>query len=178
MQPVVYFELPELPGKRMFNCERRRATLMAERCSAMWQAGHVKGAHERFLACRGCQIGAMHAGAAEATLSPLYASCVCGRCSAGATRLIHGHLCVSCYNREREYLKGRNAKGNVPVMHPPLHRLVARYMAGGKVKTRVIEHAVGMAELVFAVLRDEPKQATFGAYIPRPVAVRQLELFA
>lgn len=175
-----YFEIPELPGRRMFNCDARRAMLQVETCASMWRSGHAKGAHERFWRCRGCQVGARHAGAAEATLSPIYALSICGRCNMGATRLIHGHLCVSCYNREREYLKGRNAKGNRPVMHPDLHRLSIRYRTGGEVKTLTIAHAVDTSELVVAALRDEPKQVTFGPMVVARAGewCRQGDLFA
>lgn len=101
---------------------------------------------------------------------------ICGRCEQGATRLIHGHLCVSCYNREREYLKGRNAKGNAPKYHPTLYAISLRYRAGSQVKTRTMQHVTCAAELVIAALRDEPKQVTFAALVRRPV-LPQCELF-
>lgn len=172
-----YFEIPELPGRKMFNCQPLRATLQVESCAERWRAGHAKGAPERLWQCRSCTLGARHAGAEEATQSPLYATSICGRCHTGATRLIGGHLCVSCYNRGREYLIGRNAKGNKPVKHPELYRIAIKYRSGGQVKTRVMAHAVDTAELVIAALRDEPKQVTFGPRIG-PSRVAQGELFA
>lgn len=173
-----YFEIPELPGKRMFNCDRRRAMLQVERCSAMWEAAQVKDASERYLLCRGCQLGAKHAGVTEATLSPLFASTICGRCHGTGARLICSHLCVSCYNRELEYVKGRTRRGRAPQNHPTLHRVSVRYAAGGKVKVRTMGRATGTSELVVAVLRDEPKQATFCAMIHRPKQATQGDLFA
>lgn len=177
MERVQYFEMPELPGHKMFRCERRQATLSTERCSLMWKEGHSKGAHERLWLCRGCPIGATHSGVAEASLSPLYAKCICSRCHRGATRLIHGDKCVSCYNRQREYLLGRNARGNAPVTHPPLYRLAVRYRAGGRVKTLARDNIADTLELVVAALRDEPKQVTFGMMPPRS-PLPQMELFA
>ena len=128
------------------------------------------------MGCRGCQIGAMHAGVAEATLSPLYASQICARCNSGGLRLIGGHLCVSCYNREREWILGRNARGRAPVAHPKLHRLSVCYRTGGRVKVLEKPYCAGVDELVIAALRDEPKQVTFGP-VPRRSPLPQLELF-
>lgn len=177
MDRIQYFELPELPGRKMFRCEKRQATIGVEPCASMWKSGHAKGAHERFWLCQGCPTGAVHAGVAEASLSPLYAKTICERCHRGATRLIHGHKCVSCYNREREYLLGRNARGNAPVTHPRLYRLSLRYRAGGVVKTTVRERVADPLELVVAALRDEAKQVTFAMMPPRS-PLPQMELFA
>lgn len=143
----------------------------------MWLEGNRKSCDDRFLLCRGCAIGAQHAGVGDATLSPLYATSICARCGSGATRLIHGHLCVSCANRQYEYKKGRNARGNAPVTHPTLYRISIRYMAGGKVKTKTRDDAVSSLELIIGALRDEPKQVTFGMLSPRS-PLPQLELFA
>ena len=174
---IEYFEIPEMPGQKFFRCERRKATIRIGACSGMWTSSQSKDAHERYLSCRGCAIGAKHAGAEEATLSPLFAAPVCGRCGLGSTRLIHGHLCPSCINRQYEWIKGRNARGNKPSTLPALWKLSIRYRTGGKVKIRELQHALDTLELVTATLRDEPKQATFAAHIRRPALV-QAELFA
>lgn len=177
-QKIAYFEMTELPGKLMFVCEKRKASLQVSACIEMWSCGHVKGSPERFWACRGCTLGAQHAGASEATLSPLYATSICGRCEGTGARLIHGHICVSCYNRELEHRKGKNAKGNRPVMHPDLFRVSLRYATGGRVKVKSLERATGPHELVVAALRDEPEQVTFCMMINRPAAIRQGDLFS
>jgi hypothetical protein len=177
MEKIQYFEIPELPGKPMFRCEKRRAIIMLERCSTMWQEGNRKNCDDRFWLCRGCQIGAKHAGVGDATLSPLYASSICARCGTSSMRLIHGHLCVSCYNRAAEYKKGKNARGNAPVTHPTLYRISLRYMAGSQVKTKTRDDAASSLELVIGALRDEPKQVTFGMLSPRS-PLPQMELFA
>lgn len=92
-------------------------------------------------------------------------------------RLIGGHLCVSCQNRQYEYKKGANARGNAPVTHPTLYRISVRYMAGSKVKTKTRDDAASSLELVIGALRDESKQVTFGMVSPRS-PLPQLELFA
>jgi len=174
---VEYFEIKEMPGEKFFRCEKRMATIRICVCTAMWTSASAKDAPESHLMCRGCRIGAKHAGCEEATLSPLFGKHVCGRCGVGSTRLIHGHLCPSCYNREREWVLGRNARGNAPTTLPALHRLAVRYRSGGQVKTLQRTRALDPLELITAVLRDEPKQSTFGFAAARP-ALPQQELFA
>lgn len=177
MPTIEYFEIPELPGQKMFRCEKRKASIRLTLCATMWTEGNRKSCDDRYWLCRGCSIGAQHAGVGDATMSPLYATPICGRCGSGATRLIGGHLCVSCYNRSREWIKGRNARGNAPITHPDLHRIAIRYLAGGKPKTLARDHVVSSAELVVAALRDEPKQVTFGMMPPPRFPLPQLELF-
>lgn len=171
-----YFELDVLPGVQMFRCERHHATMQPKRCADMWRQANGRGAPERLDACRNCPIGAEHAGVREISLSPLRGMSICARCHQGATRLIRGHLCVSCYNRQREYLLGRNARGSAPKMHPPLHPLEIRFKAGGELRSLAVAHATGPDELVVAALRDTGQQVTFGFRGTRPRFV-QGELF-
>lgn len=174
---VEYFEFEALPGRRAFRCEKRQATITTDSCADLWRNAQDRACHERFLSCRGCQIGALHAGVAEATLSPLYASPTCARCHSGAMRLIRGHLCVSCANRQYEYRKGRNARGDVPVRHPTLHRAAVLYRSGGQVKRLARDDVADPIELVVAALRDEPRQVTF-AMVPTRPRMAQAGLFA
>lgn len=164
---VEYFTLAELPDKPMIRCERLKATLQVTACSARWTEANAKGASERLDLCKNCQLGAKHAGAGEISLSPLRGMSICARCHQGATRMIGGHLCPSCYNRELEVRKGRNAKGSKPMKHPPLLRFEVRYQAGGQVE-RMAREAVSSEELVIAVLRDTSKQVTFAFNARRP----------
>jgi len=94
--------------RRFFDCSRLHAGLTTSACSEMWRAAN-EGRSERYTACRSCFVGATHAGVSNASRSPIRGALVCARCARGATRLIHRNLCVSCFNREREMIKGRNA---------------------------------------------------------------------
>ncbi|WP_257828654.1 hypothetical protein [Burkholderia glumae] len=85
--------------------------------------------------------------------------------------MVNRHLCLSCYNRQREYLSGRNAKGTLPVMHPPLALHTVSYTAAGEPRTRTIEHATGRREVIAATLRDERDAVTFAEDIDRAYAV-------
>lgn len=173
-----YFEIKEMPGEKFFLCEKRMATIRICVCVKMWTLASSKDADERYLSCRGCRIGAGHAGCEEATISPLFGKSVCGRCGVGTTRLVGAHLCVSCVNRQYEWIKGRNARGNKPTAHPGLWRLSVRYQTGGRTKVRALPYALDRLELVTAVLRDEPKQSTFGFSCAARPALPQMELFS
>jgi hypothetical protein len=175
-----YWEVPEIKGKKFFRCKKRSASLTVEACAKMWVQSQNRGQNqelERFFVCRGCQIGAMHAGTEAASYSQFYAKPICGRCLRGTMRLVQGHLCVSCYNREAEWRKGKNARGVPPAKHPELHRLFLSMKTGGKVKT-LAKPAICRDELVVAALRDEPQQVAFGAILSPPVSrAVQMDLF-
>ncbi|WP_175108354.1 hypothetical protein [Pararobbsia alpina] len=101
---------------------------------------------------------------------------ICARCHLTASRLIAKHLCISCYNRQREQVIGANAKGTKPVKLPPLHRRSISYMAGGKLKTETIDRSLDTTELIVAVLRDERYAVQFGWQAPAGVrALLQFE---
>ncbi|WP_454764434.1 hypothetical protein [Cupriavidus campinensis] len=159
---VVYFELAELPGRRYFACGPLLATLDADACAGNWRRANNDRDISR-LKCRGCQIGAEHAGESGVNNSPFRGKLICGRCHRGASRLIHGHLCVSCYNRQREWLIGKNAKGSPPIKLARLDsRSVTYQRADGTVHIRAIDRTVDMEEVLVAVLRDEQQAVRFG----------------
>jgi len=163
-----YFEKPELPGKQFFRCEAKRAVLQVSACAALWSESQRKGSDGRHWMCQTCSIGAEHAGAGGANCSKFYRKPICARCGLGSARMVNGHLCVSCANRAYEYIKGRNARGGYPVRHPELYSLSLRYMADRKIKTLSKGPVTGMIELIFAAMRDDPKQPRFGFVAQRP----------
>jgi hypothetical protein len=91
-------------------------------------------------------------------------------------RLIRGNLCVSCYNREREVIRGRNARGMVPTKLARLDPRSICYSENGAVRIARTERTAGLAELVVATLRDATHQVIFGWRAPR-VGLRQGRLF-
>ncbi len=170
MPTVVYVEI--VPGMKHFTCERMRATLSVQACADNWRRGHYEGDLSR-QPCKGCEIGAMHAGEAGASQSPLLNTRICGRCHRTGMRLIHKHLCVSCYNRQREVLVGKNAKGSSPVKWQALARRTITYqLSDGTVAERTLDRTTDMEELIVGVLRDERKAVRFGWKAPEHV--RQL----
>lgn len=171
---VEYFHREELPGKRFFRCDPMRANLSTDACASMWRGAN--GGSEPREACLRCHVGALHAGASDANLSPLHLGLICARCHNPAQRLIGKMVCVSCKNREYEYLRGRNAKGTTPVKLRSLCRRRIRYLVGGEARSLVVQNSVDTEELVIAVLRDSPTRVSFGFGCGTPIH-RQLRLF-
>ena len=101
---------------------------------------------------------------------------MCSRCGRGDLRLIRGALCVSCYNREREVVKGINARGVPPTKLSRLDPRAICYASNGGVHVRRSERTAGLRELVVATLREATHQVAFGWRAPRH-AMRQLRLF-
>jgi hypothetical protein len=113
----------------LFTCQRHPGNLKLTpaACAAAWTRArrNAEADQIRLAPCVGCQVGASNAGAKVRPAAPVQAtasvlSCVrCGQ--SGGRRLVGSRLCVSCYNREREYLTGRNAKGGPCSHHVPLY---------------------------------------------------------
>lgn len=165
-----------MPGKAMFRCEKMRASLSTESCSALWRKADelADGTHHN---CKLCPIGAVHAGEVAASMSPLKGTLTCARCHRSSLRLIGGMYCVSCYNRQRETLCGRNAKGKAPVKLSRLDTRRMRYMAGPDIRTLVLRHTVDTDELIVTALRDNKQQVMFAWNSTPPAAIRQLRLW-
>jgi hypothetical protein len=165
-----------VPGKTHFRCERLRSTISTESCAGMWREANSGGLEEGRMSCRCCALGAQHAGEAQASLSALKGTLTCARCHRTAMRLIHGHECVSCYNREREMLVGRNAKGTAPTKLPPLLPRRLSYMAGRALTTLAMQRTLDREELIVAALRDSRDRVKFMFQPPAP-RTAQLRLF-
>ncbi|WP_257811603.1 hypothetical protein [Burkholderia glumae] len=174
--PVEYFEFQDLlPGVKHFHCAPLRASLSVSACARSWNdsnsaqsladLGNVEAEWSKCRsACRRCPIGAKHAGHEMAVdPHPLFGTKTCGRCLNLSRRLVHKHLCFSCFNRQAEALKGRNRKGTAPVKITAdmLGPHSVTYLAGDEFKTRTVERATSGREAVIAVLREEPVAVAF-----------------
>lgn len=161
MATVKYFEVEEMPGRMFFACTRLQApVLQVSSCADMWRKGNQENV-ERFSRCKTCPTGAAHAGETAASMSPLMGQCVCARCHRGASRLIGKHLCVSCWNRQREFIIGKNSKGSRPTKMVPLYPRRLRFMCGDDPTTLQLDHTRDLVELVVAALRDSKKRVVF-----------------
>lgn len=139
------------PGRQMFRCDRLAATLGVEQCATNWGRA-VAG--QGMLRCKGCRTGAEHAGQDRANASPLRGMLLCARCQRGCSRLVESWLCVSCYNRGREWRMQRNAKGSVPSRMTPLVPRTLRYTEAGEPRVLTRPWTQSREELVFGLLRD------------------------
>jgi hypothetical protein len=99
----------------LFACPRHPGglRLLPTACAAMWRGGKAAEPWDRLFPCRGCAIGATHAGE-----TPNLAPCDDGRkcCFCGRTdqRLVCRTICVSCANRLFELLRGRYRRDAPP----------------------------------------------------------------
>ena len=160
MQSPVYFR-PDWapPGATYFRCERLGATIQPDACATNWQRATSGGG---MLRCRGCPIGPAHSGEDQANAHPLRGQMVCARCERGATRLVQGWVCISCYNRGREWRMGRNAKGSYPSRMQPLVPHVLAYTEAGEPRLLRMAWARSRQELMVGLLRDSAGLLTFG----------------
>lgn len=140
-----------------FKCERLSAVLSQTACADRWNAA-ASG-----TTCCGCFVGREHHGRTSppgaamgpATRAP---SRECLRCGRTDLRVIQQFgICVSCYNREREWQIGRNAKDKPPAHFEPLNNFaIATETAVGEVVHHAVEarHAAEAVGVVAMRLRS------------------------
>ena len=160
---IKYFSIDQLPGK-YFDCDRLSGTMTDVSCAAQFKK-HKGGTSK----CSECEIGAFHAG--EQIVHGLPER-FCPRCGGTDKRLIYGNICISCYNRGREVLAGKNAKGAFP-RHARTFRRVNVFIPG--IGIRTMERVVDVTEAVLTILRGNPTAKVRPVLEPPPV--RQLSLF-
>jgi len=85
-------------------------------------------------------------------------------------RLVRQDICVSCWNRERELLIGKNAKGRPPRLHQPVARRTIRILNGDQIQVIKRDTSLSTDELVVAALRDSTRQVYFGFHAKMPPA--------
>ena len=114
---VNYFEVAAGgQSVRLFRCERFKCELTPASCACRFAS--AQGLNDRsdvgyaFYDCKRCQIGAAHADATVNARPRQKRDCI--RCGEWAFKLVKGLLCVSCFNRQREVLKGQDRRGRPP----------------------------------------------------------------
>jgi len=157
---ISYRQIEEMVGVAFFDCTRLHAGLSTSTCATLWRAAN-DGRSERYTACRVCPVGAVHAGVPNASRSPIRGALVCARCTRGATRLIGKRLCISCYNREREVIRGRNARGVMPRKLALLSGRRVLYLSNGRVNLVRSDRTTSDAELIVATMRDAVHSVAF-----------------
>lgn len=161
---VTYFTMEQTPGVSYFACEKLRAKFPVETCADMWRKANRGTIEERELrsACKNCPIGATHAGEPISSISPLRNTKLCGRCRRPSRRLVHKHLCVSCFNRQAEFLKGKNAKGCAPVRMRPLSPRTIGFQHGTVRSEIYLPLHVDTIEIAIAAVRDSTESVALG----------------
>jgi hypothetical protein len=153
--PVITYTTYPGTDLRMFRCAKLSATISTTSCASRHLEAQRASDDEldRLLPCRSCGIGASHAGVSLIHYSRLYGTEICPRCGKGTTRMIRERECVSCYNRAREVISGRNAKGNAPSVLRPVFPIEVRYLVDGAPHRYAAPHATGRIELIAHLLR-------------------------
>jgi len=162
---VAYITIEGFDGK-FFTCTRY-GTMSPSSCAKNYEAAPESvRASGRLDGCIGCKVGQYHHNPAAPVQQLLGASAltyrqVCVRCRRGAevglgrNRLVREHsICVSCYNREREVRKGRNAKGAKPKKCKLLADVQIGCVTNGQMTIERFDHPVrDRLEAVLTLLR-------------------------
>lgn len=83
--------------------------------------------------------------------------------------MIRGMICVSCYNREREWRLGKNAKGAKPVHAKPVGDVELALVGSSEAAQRVVmEGVTGAVEAVIQILRTAREPVSFAWGRERP----------
>lgn len=144
-----------VPGQQHFDCVALRASLSTSACADRWQVAPTGSA------CSGCAMGRLHHADHHPTQTMYKRSedVACLRCGRADLRIIRSTgLCISCWNRTREKMIGRNGRGTAPVKLQLWDTEVAIQYLDGRVERRLIPVA-NQAEALARVLRAMPEGA-------------------
>lgn len=164
---VVYFAVEGFEGK-FFSCARY-GTMSPASCSKNYVAApDMVRTSGRLDGCIDCPIGRQHTSPAivlkqAPSRSSLTYRQICVRCRRGneallgRMRLVRGQtICVSCYNRESEVRKGRNAKGARPKKCKLLTDVQIGCIADGLMTIERFDHPVrDRLEAVLTLMRRQ-----------------------
>lgn len=169
----------------LFTCPNHAGNLKISKssCASMWQRARTLR-NESFNpveACCGCRIGAKCAGFDDEPQERKIGLIdhICTRCHRSATRFIHGRICISCYNRGREVLVGKNARGAVPKYLPPMIQVNVTYQDDGVLQQVSMDQVIDETEARLSIVRKSSHVLAFVRSITSPLvqACEQLDLF-
>ena len=174
---VEYFEI-QAGGQsiRLFRCGVYRCDLTPGSCAGRFNAAQnltdQAGVGHPGYSCKRCPIGAAHADA-KGFKPKRKAECI--RCGEWSYKLIRGLICVSCFNRQQEVLKGQDRRGRPP-------KTVIRFWGTGPAREpgkvpqvfvfRVEIDGLGIREFVACSPKEALLQATRLHYRGQPLAMR------
>ena len=172
---LAYQQIAGVPGE-YFRCAKLSAEFSTDSCAKRWQA--QQGRDHIGMPCYRCPIGASHAG--KAVDHAQFQKFECVRCHQHSHKLVRGLLCVSCYNRQQEVLKGQDRRGRPPKPYerlgqvdPAPKKLVAihvftiRFVPPGAQTIETCEYqGADRQEAMLAVLRRYPTPPVFLSIAP------------
>lgn len=160
------------------HCPRRLLWQSSAACVEDWKRAQAKRPMpwESRWHCRGCVDGSMRAGrgttAAERVQMLDGVRGICIRCHRPTPRIVQNRFCISCYNRNRELLAGRNGKGGFPSVLSAryhLHTLPVIYRALSKSLwewRRPVEMVCDPVEALLWLLRQSGQPLLVGRGTP------------
>ncbi|MFM2006162.1 MAG: Bordetella phage vB BbrM, partial [Pseudomonadota bacterium] len=99
---------------RLFRCPTYRCDLSPNACAERFRLAQnltdIAGVGHAAFLCKRCPIGAQHAGK---SIKPRR-SHQCLRCGSWSPKLVRGLVCVPCYNRQQEVMRGQDRRGHRP----------------------------------------------------------------
>jgi len=191
---VIYFAVDGFDGK-FFTCARY-GTMSPGSCSKNFAAAPEAARRgTRLEACIGCDVGQHHTDpVALPKPVPAHQSFayrqICVRCRhsgdddesrlIGRMRLVRGQtMCVSCYNREREVLKGKNAKGARPKKWRHLFYVRIASVENGAMRIEQFDHPVrDRLEAMLTILRRKDGPRVMGWTTSRSIVRADVEELA
>lgn len=170
-----YSTLPGIPGE-YFRCDKLAAEFTASSCARRWKG--QQGKEHIGMTCYRCPIGASHAN--QVVTHSQYLKQECVRCHCLASRLVRGLICVSCFNRQQEVLKGQDRRGKPPKAYERMgevepkpkklvriHLFEVRYIPQGADKVETFRHqGADRQEAILAVLRQCQQPPMIVAAVP------------
>ncbi len=166
----------------MFLCPNHTGNLRLSRgsCASMWQRARSERyePYSPIAACYGCSLGAQHAGKSDEKMDrrPGHIDRICTRCHRPSTRFVYGCICVSCYNRGREVLLGKNARGAPPKRLPPMLDVDVAYIDGGITRRVSVGLVSDLMEAKLKMVRKTRQILRFVHAAPQN-HLRQMSLF-
>jgi hypothetical protein len=155
-------------GLDLFRCERQRSTMTRSGCTRMWLSAQAERPHpwEARHKCATCPIGAGHAGQTMSSVAEAVAALrlICPRCNRPSDRQIKGLICVGCYNRQLEAIKGVNGKGGKPRLKLRSERVIV--IENGTARLAQHQHALNLIEIIIIEARHAAGPLAFARAKP------------
>jgi hypothetical protein len=151
----------------LFFCKQTSMRLTMAGCARLFLSTRDRRPRpgEGRRACVGCQIGVVNAGGQPAgpveLAAEIWKDC-CSRCQISGSRLVGGHLCVSCYNRDREAAIGKDRKGRRPVLADAIHPMEIVMTRAGEVERLHADRVLSAAEMMVAAAKATTSPMVFG----------------
>ena len=147
---------------KLFECKARQARLTKRGCQGQWEKAQADKPEpwQSLWHCRSCPVGAANAGLVQPKHADEALSKLCPRCGRLTERMIKGRLCISCYNRAREVVRGKNCKGNAPVrVAEAIRSIIAIFTVNGVEDIREFEGVTSVNEILVLLLREYGRDA-------------------